>query len=131
MIDPRVPRTLALPVVVTLAVAGCCGKYKDQIAKQEQDLAALAGEKADLEIAKADLEKRIDDMAKYQAALEGELDKLGFDKNKLLSEFQSAQADLEKTLADLNSAMGDLEAKQKAERAGGEPPQAAQGGAAE
>jgi chemotaxis protein MotB len=98
--------TMATAILFALSAAGCCGKYKDQIAEQNKTIDGLTKEKAELGKAKLALETELTGLKDYNNALQTELEKLGFDKAKLSQKY----ADIQK---DLNAKVQDLDEKQK------------------
>ncbi len=97
-------------------LVAACGKYKDQIANQKDEISKLRIDRAELEQSKSDLEAEIEklksdagalgaknseleatiaNLVEYQKALEDQIEKLGGDKKKMQQKFQAAQSNLD------------------------------------
>jgi chemotaxis protein MotB len=91
-------------------LAGCCGKYKEQIASLEDQNAALVAERNEYKAAKEEVELKLASLMEYQKALENELEALGVDKAELAEKYQSAEEDLAAKMAELKKAQAEMEA---------------------
>lgn len=83
-------------------LAGCCGKYKDQIAEQEDAISKLNKDKSQLEELNLEIETKMAGLNDYNNALQNELEKLGFDRAELADKFKDVQHDLDKKMKDLS-----------------------------
>ena len=90
--------SLAVVAAAALLVAGCCGKYQDQIADMEKTMDSMKKDHAEV---RQDLETQITKIENYNAALQDELAKLGFDKASLDAKYSDIQKDLDDKTQDL------------------------------
>ena len=63
---------LAGAALALFAISGCCGKYKDQIAEQENTISQLQSDKKGLEQTKLELETKLSSLQDYNQALQDE-----------------------------------------------------------
>ena len=108
---------LAGAALALFAISGCCGKYKDQIAEQENTISQLQSDKKGLEQTKLELETKLSSLQDYNQALQDELEKLGFDKAALADMYKDAQTDLENKMKDLDEKQKIIEEMKKKEAA--------------
>jgi chemotaxis protein MotB len=116
----RIVSTAAGLALVCGPLAGCCGKYKDQIAGLETENAKITKERNEYKDAKEELDLKLAGLMEYQQALEGELEALGVDKAMLAEKYKAAEGKLADKMAALEAAqtemdeiMADLETKKK------------------
>jgi chemotaxis protein MotB len=107
----------AMALLFALGAAGCCGKYKNQIADQDKTIDGLNKDKAELEKAKLALETDLEGLKDYNNVLQAELEKLGFDKAKLDEKYASIQKDLDAKMQDLSEKQKMIDEMKKKEAA--------------
>ncbi|MFH1435834.1 MAG: OmpA family protein [Pseudomonadota bacterium] len=105
---------LAVAAAAALFVAGCCGKYKDQIADMEKTMDSVKKEHAGV---KQDLETQITKLEEYNSALQEELAKLGFDKASLDAKYSDVQKDLDAKTKDIAAKQKMIDEMKKKEAA--------------
>ncbi len=110
----RFMASLAVAAAAALFVAGCCGKYKDQIADMEKTIDTMKKDKAEIE---QDMETQITKLEEYNSALQEELAKLGFDKASLDAKYSDVQKDLDSKTQDLAAKQKMIEEMKKKEAA--------------
>ena len=110
----RFMASLAVAAAAALFVAGCCGKYKDQIADMEKTIDTMKKDKAEIE---QDMETQITKLEEYNSVLQEELAKLGFDKASLDAKYSDVQKDLDSKTQDLAAKQKMIEEMKKKEAA--------------